>query len=143
MAKDRGARRDGGAATLKQTRRKLRKAESRLAAAQQKRDRAQARVEALAIIADEIRATMAEVDRAETASRTSKAEEPATPQQTPEAPAAPKRPRSSAGTRQASASAGARRASASAGTGRPRRTTARTRRPNAEPGSAQGSSGDH
>ena len=43
---------------------RLRKAEDQLQDAQTKRDRAQARVEALSIIADEIRAQLAELDKA-------------------------------------------------------------------------------
>ena len=55
---------DADAGKPKQLRKRLRKAEDQLADAQLKRDRAQARVEALSIIADEIRAQLAEADTA-------------------------------------------------------------------------------
>ena len=65
MAKKRDARRDSGTAKPKQLRKRLRKAEDQLQHAVTKRDRAQARVDALSIIADEIRAQLAEVEPAE------------------------------------------------------------------------------
>ncbi len=64
MAKKR-ATRDAGSAKPKQLRKRLRKAKDQLQQAQTKRDRAQARVEALSIIADEIRAQLAEIEQAE------------------------------------------------------------------------------
>lgn len=65
MAKKRGARRDASPAKPKQLRKRLRKAEDQLEDARAKRDRAQARLDALAIIADEIRAQLAELGEAE------------------------------------------------------------------------------
>ncbi len=50
--------------TSKQLRKRLRKAEDQLLDASAKRDRAQARVEALSIIADELRAQLAEAEKA-------------------------------------------------------------------------------
>ena len=64
MAKGRSPQADGDGGKRKQLRKRLRKAEDQLADAQQKRDRAQARVEALAIIADEVRAQLADADKA-------------------------------------------------------------------------------
>ncbi len=64
MAKKRATRRDAGSAKPKQLRKRLRKAEDQLQDAQTKRDRAQARVDALSIIADEIRAQLAEIEQA-------------------------------------------------------------------------------
>ena len=64
MARKRSVREDAEASRPRQLRKRLRKAEDQLADAQQKRDRAQARVEALSIIADEIRAQLAEADKA-------------------------------------------------------------------------------
>ena len=58
MAKGRSPQADGDGGKRKQLRKRLRKAEDQLTDAQQKRDRAQARVEALAIIADEVRAQL-------------------------------------------------------------------------------------
>ena len=54
MARKRSAREDADVSRPRQLRKRLRKAEDQLADAEQKRDRAQARVEALGIIADEI-----------------------------------------------------------------------------------------
>ena len=65
MAKKRGARRDASQAKPKQLRKRLRKAEDQLEDARAKRDRAQARLDALAIIADEIRAQLAELGEAD------------------------------------------------------------------------------
>jgi len=65
MAKKRGARREASPAKPKQLRKRLRKAEDQLEDARAKRDRAQARLDALAIIADEIRAQLAELGEAE------------------------------------------------------------------------------
>ncbi len=62
MAKKRSARRDPGTAKPKQLRKRLHKAEDQLQNTEAKRDRAQARVDALSIIADEIRAQLAEVE---------------------------------------------------------------------------------
>ena len=62
MGKKNAARRDIGASDPEQLRKRLRKAEGQLLDATAKRDRAQARVEALAIIADEIRAQLAETE---------------------------------------------------------------------------------
>ena len=64
MPRKRSARDDAEASKPKQLRKRLRKAEDQLDDAQLKRDRAQARVEALSIIADEIRAQLAEADKA-------------------------------------------------------------------------------
>jgi chromosome segregation ATPase len=58
------ARGDASTTTPKQLRKRLRKTEAELAKAAAKRDDAQARVEALAIIADEIRAQLAESEKA-------------------------------------------------------------------------------
>ena len=66
MGKKKAARRDFGASDLELLRKRLRKAEDRLLDASAKRDRAQSRVEALVIIADEIRAQLAEAERAAT-----------------------------------------------------------------------------
>jgi hypothetical protein len=65
MAKKRDAKRDERGAEPKQLRKRLGKAEDRLQDAMAKRDRAQAHAEALAIIADEIRAQLAELERSE------------------------------------------------------------------------------
>jgi len=81
MAKKRTPTEDADASRPKQLRKRLRKAEDQLADAVTKRDRAQARVEALSIIADEIRAQLAEVEslsNADAASATSKAPASAT-----------------------------------------------------------------
>lgn len=64
MAKKRSAQADADTSKPKQLRKRLRKAEDQLADAVSKRDRAQARVEALSIIADEIRAQLADADKA-------------------------------------------------------------------------------
>jgi hypothetical protein len=64
MPRKRSVREEAEASRPRQLRKRLRKAEDQLADAQQKRDRAQARVEALNIIADEIRAQLAEADKA-------------------------------------------------------------------------------
>ena len=63
MPRKRSVREDAEASRPRQLRKRLRKAEDQLADAVQKRDRAQARVEALSIIADEIRAQLAEADK--------------------------------------------------------------------------------
>lgn len=63
MPKKRASGKDAGSAKPKQLRKRLRKAEDQLQHAQTKRDRAQARVEALSIIADEIRAQLAELEK--------------------------------------------------------------------------------
>ncbi len=62
MPKKRATRGDPGSTKPKQLRKRLHKAEDQLQDAEAKRDRAQARVDALSIIADEIRAQMAEVE---------------------------------------------------------------------------------
>lgn len=64
MARKRSAQADADTSKPKQLRKRLRKAEDQLADAVSKRDRAQARVEALSIIADEIRAQLADADKA-------------------------------------------------------------------------------
>jgi hypothetical protein len=64
MARRRSGQADADGSKPKQLRKRLRKAEDQLADAQLKRDRAQARVEALSIIADEIRAQLSEADAA-------------------------------------------------------------------------------
>ena len=64
MAKKRSAQPDADTSKPKQLRKRLRKAEDQLADAVTKRDRAQARVEALSIIADEVRAQLADADKA-------------------------------------------------------------------------------
>jgi hypothetical protein len=64
MPRKRSAREESEISKPKQLRKRLRKAEDQLADAQLKRDRAQARLEALSIIADEIRAQLAEVEKA-------------------------------------------------------------------------------
>lgn len=69
MPKKGSARRDADSTRPKGLRKRLRKAEDQLQDAQAKRDRAQARVEALSIIADEIRAQLAEADQADEATR--------------------------------------------------------------------------
>jgi hypothetical protein len=65
MAKKKGKRRDAPAQKPKQLREQLHKAEAGLHKAEAKRDRAQARVEALGIIADEIRAQLADIEKAD------------------------------------------------------------------------------
>ena len=65
MAKKKGKRRDAPAQKLKQLREQLHKAEAGLHTAEGKRDKAQARVEALGIIADEIRAQLADIEKAD------------------------------------------------------------------------------
>ena len=69
MAKKERARKGASTTKPKKLRKQLRKAEVGLAKAQTKRDRAQARVEALSIIADEIRAQIAESEKAAPASK--------------------------------------------------------------------------
>ena len=64
MPRKRSVRDEVEVSRPRQLRKRLRKAEDQLADAQQKRDRAQARVEALSIIADEIRAQLAEAEKA-------------------------------------------------------------------------------
>ncbi len=64
MPKKRATRGDTGRTKPKQLRKRLHKAEGQLQAAEAKRDRAQARVDALSIIADEIRSQLAEVEGA-------------------------------------------------------------------------------
>jgi hypothetical protein len=59
MTKKKAARASVEAASPKRLRRKLEKLEARQASASVKRDRAQARVDALAILADEVRAALA------------------------------------------------------------------------------------
>ncbi len=66
MASTRAVRRYARISTSKQLRKRLRKAENQLLDASAKRDRAQARVEALSIIADELRAQLAEAEKAAT-----------------------------------------------------------------------------
>ena len=75
MAKKKAAGRDAGSSRPKQLRKRLRKAESQLLDATAERDRAQARVEALAIIADEVRARLAEGEKAARSSRSKAADE--------------------------------------------------------------------
>jgi hypothetical protein len=65
MAKKEGKRRDAPAQKPKHLREQLHKAEAGLHTAEAKRDRAQARVEALGIIADEIRAQLADIEKAD------------------------------------------------------------------------------
>jgi chromosome condensin MukBEF ATPase and DNA-binding subunit MukB len=67
MARKRSAREEADSSKPRQLRKRLRKAEDQLADAVQKRDRAQARVEALNIIADEIRAQLADLEKSEKA----------------------------------------------------------------------------
>jgi hypothetical protein len=63
MAKKKAARADASTTKPKRLRKRLRGAEAELAKADAKRDKAQARVEALAIIADEIRAQLADSEK--------------------------------------------------------------------------------
>jgi hypothetical protein len=65
MPRKRSVREDAEASRPRQLRKRLRKADDQLADALQKRDRAQARVEALGIIADEIRAQLVEADKSD------------------------------------------------------------------------------
>jgi hypothetical protein len=84
MPKKRASGKDAGSAKPKQLRKRLRKAEDQLQDAQTKRDRAQARVEALSIIADEIRAQLAELEKREQqveAARAGSDDEPASAKQ--------------------------------------------------------------
>jgi len=67
MSTRKAVRGDIGASKAKQLPKRLRKAEDQLLDATAKRDRAQARVEALSIIAGEIRAQLAETEKAATA----------------------------------------------------------------------------
>jgi hypothetical protein len=64
MTKRKAARGSASATRPKRLRKRLRKAEAKRAKAEAKRARAQARVEALTIIADEIRAQLAESETA-------------------------------------------------------------------------------
>lgn len=73
MPKKKAAGRDAGTSRSRQLRKRLRKAEDQLADASDKRERAQARVEALSIIADELRAQLAEAERAAGAAQTNAA----------------------------------------------------------------------
>ena len=74
MAKKKVAPGDASNTKPKQLRKRLRKTEAELAKAEAKRDDAQARVEALVIIADEIRAQMAESEKAATEAEAAAAE---------------------------------------------------------------------
>jgi hypothetical protein len=65
MANKKGKRRESPAPKPKQLREQLHKAEAGLHKAEAKRDKAQARVEALGIIADEIRAQLADIEKAD------------------------------------------------------------------------------
>ena len=65
MAKKKGRSKDKPAQKPKSLQKQLRQAEAALHKAMAKRDRAQARVDAHAIIADEIRARLAEAQKAE------------------------------------------------------------------------------
>ena len=65
MAKKKGRSKERPAPKPKSLHKQLRKAEAALQKAAAKRDRAQARVDALSIIADEIRAQLAEVEKVE------------------------------------------------------------------------------
>jgi hypothetical protein len=85
MARKRSAREETDSSKPRQLRKQLRKAEDQLADAVQKRDRAQARVEALSIIADEIRAQLADAEKAS-------ADGPAAPDQPAKTPRRRKRP---------------------------------------------------
>jgi hypothetical protein len=93
MARKRSAREDADTSKPRQLRKRLRKAEDQLADAVQKRDRAQARVEALGIIADEIRAQLAETEQAADAEQgaTSGAEPGAPARREPAKPTRPAR----------------------------------------------------
>lgn len=123
MAKKKGRAGDKPAGKPKSMRKQLRKAEADLAKATAKRDKAQARVEALSIIADEIRAQLADVDKAaakaKTASRPKKergqsAEAPTTKSDEPAAgQAAPVR-KTTGGRRQATRAADPAKRAASA-----------------------------
>jgi hypothetical protein len=64
MAKKKSRGKDKPTPKPKSLRRQLRKAEAVLAKATAKRDKAQARVDAMSIIADELRAQLADVDKA-------------------------------------------------------------------------------
>jgi hypothetical protein len=101
MARRRAHEADADASKPKQLRKRLRKAEDQLADAQIKRDRAQARVEALSIIADEIRAQLAALEKAAAKGAVAKAETPAAPQRAARAPRT-----STTGTRTRARSAG-------------------------------------
>ncbi len=92
MARKRSAREDADTSKPRQLRKRLRKAEDQLADAVQKRDRAQARVEALGIIADEIRAQLAETEQvaADAEQGTTSGAEPGAPAR--REPAKPTRP---------------------------------------------------
>jgi chromosome segregation ATPase len=95
MPKKRAARRDTGSAKPKELRKRLRKAEDQLQDAQTRRDRAQARVEALSIIADEIRAQLAEAEKAhERLASERDAAEAASPKSTADAAVSTKAPAS-------------------------------------------------
>ena len=99
MAKRKGARKGGHISRPKQLRKRLRKAEAQLVEAAADRNKSQARVEALAIIADEIRAQLAEAERAtagaEAASSRATAAGRTTPNTKP--PTAPKPSRAATG----------------------------------------------
>jgi hypothetical protein len=75
MAKKRGRSRATPAQEPKQLRKQLRKAEAGLHSAEAKRDKAQARVDAFGIIADEIRAQLADLERASTKAATEPADD--------------------------------------------------------------------
>jgi hypothetical protein len=94
MARKRSAREEADTSKPRQLRKRLRKAEDQLADAVQKRDRAQARVEALGIIADEIRAQLAETEKAAAAAEqeaTSAAEQEEAARSEPAKPSRPAR----------------------------------------------------
>jgi hypothetical protein len=76
MPKDKRVRANSGPAKPKKLRKRLRKAEADLAKAQRERDEAVARVQALSIIADEVRAQLAEAESSKEVSGDSRGKSP-------------------------------------------------------------------
>ena len=132
MARRRSPQPDADAGKPKQLRKRLRKAEDQLADAQVKRDRAQARVEALSIITDEIRAQLADADKA-AQQEAHQAQPAAAGARTAKAkPAATKARAKPAGPTAKATAAGAKKATPAATRAKPTAASARKVKPKAE-----------
>jgi hypothetical protein len=125
MAKKKAARASAEPASPKRLRRKLDKLESRLASASDKRDRAQARVDALAIMVDEVRATIAAAEEPPSAPEahaqptpSAKATKPPAGKPATGKPATANATAAKPATRRASTSSGTRRTTRATGAGR-------------------------
>jgi hypothetical protein len=133
-----GTRRDDRPASPKRLRKRLQKAEARLAVAREKHDRAQARLEAVGIIVDEMRATLAEVEKAAARDAAAALGPPATPGTAPrvEKAATTRSPRpgsASASRRAPAARTSTRRSPAAGPAGRAGTGTRATKKPASRP----------